>query len=222
MGNIRSSLDHLVVIAASLEEGVQWCIDKLGVTPGNGGQHVRMGTHNRLLRLGAGLYFEVIAIDPQGAAPAVPRWFGMDSVTGRQLMEKGPRLASFAIRTNDVDACAEAVPELGKVHAMQRASLEWRITIPEEGNLVLEGALPTVIQWPEGVHPTNAMADAGCEVESLEIIHPQSDAIIKKWELLGFNDPRVQLRSMESEHRLTGRIRTPDGIRVIEGINVVS
>ena len=31
-------LDHLVVMAASLDEGVAWCEATLGVTPGPGGQ----------------------------------------------------------------------------------------------------------------------------------------------------------------------------------------
>ena len=32
--------------------------------PRRGGKHVAMGTHNSLLRLGDGVYLEVIAIDP--------------------------------------------------------------------------------------------------------------------------------------------------------------
>jgi hypothetical protein len=37
-----------VVVAASLEQGVQWCERVLGITPGPGGEHALMGTHNRL------------------------------------------------------------------------------------------------------------------------------------------------------------------------------
>jgi hypothetical protein len=222
MGNIQSGLDHIVVIAASLEEGAQWCIDQLGVTPGSGGQHVRMGTHNRLLKLNPDIYLEIIAIDPEGQSPAMPRWFGMDSVPGRLLMAKGPRLAGFVINTSDIDACVEAVPELGRVQSMQRGSLEWRITIPEDGSLGLDGALPTVIQWPEGVHPTSAMADAGCELASLEIIHPESEAIRKKWDALGFGDQRVRLRSSGREQRLSASLGTPGGTRIIEGVNVMT
>jgi hypothetical protein len=43
-----SQLDHLVVVAATLEQGVQWCERVLGITPGPGGDHALMGTHNRL------------------------------------------------------------------------------------------------------------------------------------------------------------------------------
>ena len=48
---MRSRIDHLVVAASSLDQGVAWCEATLGVTPGPGGEHPLMGTHNRLLRV---------------------------------------------------------------------------------------------------------------------------------------------------------------------------
>ena len=48
-------LDHLVIVADSLEQGAAWCASTLGVEPGPGGRHALMGTHNRLLRLGGAL-----------------------------------------------------------------------------------------------------------------------------------------------------------------------
>ena len=48
---MNTQLDHLIVAAATLAEGVAWCEDMLGVTPGPGGQHPLMGTHNRLLKI---------------------------------------------------------------------------------------------------------------------------------------------------------------------------
>ena len=49
-----ATLDHLVVLAPSLASGVAWAEATLGVTPGPGGEHSLMGTHNRLLRLNVG------------------------------------------------------------------------------------------------------------------------------------------------------------------------
>jgi hypothetical protein len=49
-------LDHLVIAAATLEEGVAWCEATLGVTPGPGGKHPLMGTHNRLLSIATAVF----------------------------------------------------------------------------------------------------------------------------------------------------------------------
>ena len=49
-----AGLDHLVVAAASLDEGVPWCEATLGVTPGPGRAHALFGTPNRLPRLHSG------------------------------------------------------------------------------------------------------------------------------------------------------------------------
>jgi len=38
-GAVTVAVDHLVVAAATLEQGVAWCEAKLGVTPGPGGKH---------------------------------------------------------------------------------------------------------------------------------------------------------------------------------------
>ena len=66
-------VDHLVVFAADLAGGVDWCQRTLGISPTAGGEHPLMGTHNRLLALGGGAYLEIIAIDPDAAAPEPPR-----------------------------------------------------------------------------------------------------------------------------------------------------
>ena len=61
-------IDHLVIAARTLDEGVRWCEATLGVAPGPGGTHPLMGTHNRLLSIAsdefAQAYLEIIAIDP--------------------------------------------------------------------------------------------------------------------------------------------------------------
>ena len=79
---MSTEIDHLVVVADSLDQGVAWCKATLGVVPGPGGKHAFMGTHNRLLNLSSpafpACYLEIIAIDPNALPPSRPRWFGMD------------------------------------------------------------------------------------------------------------------------------------------------
>ena len=55
-GDYALALDHLVVAARSLDEGVRWCAATLGVTPGPGGKHPLMGTHNRLFGIAGDLF----------------------------------------------------------------------------------------------------------------------------------------------------------------------
>ena len=45
---MKSQIDHLVIAAHSLQQGVEWCESVLGVTPAAGGEHEKYGTHNRL------------------------------------------------------------------------------------------------------------------------------------------------------------------------------
>ena len=47
---MTAQIDHLVIAANTLEEGVAWCERTLGITPGPGGEHPLMGTHNRFFQ----------------------------------------------------------------------------------------------------------------------------------------------------------------------------
>ena len=81
----NAQLDHLVVLADSLDAGVQWCEQTLGITPNAGGEHPLMGTHNRLINVSSPAYprayLEIIALHP-GVQPtrdaSMRRWFDMD------------------------------------------------------------------------------------------------------------------------------------------------
>src|SRR5262249_44534230 len=91
--SMRSSIDHLAVAVTSLED--RQLDELLGVKLSPGGQHARMGTHNRLLRLGPTSYLELIAIDPGAPAPAHPRWFELDEPAMKARLGDGPRLVHW-------------------------------------------------------------------------------------------------------------------------------
>lgn len=171
-------IDHIAVGAATLEEGVAWVEERLGVSLAGGGAHARMGTRNRLLRLGARVYLEVIAIDPAAPAPDRPRWFGLDDPATRARLADGPRLLAWIARTSDVAATVAQGPEgLGAVEPMSRGALSWHITIRPDGALPEGGALPLLIQWPADAHPAESLPDSGCRLERLTLRHPAPERL---------------------------------------------
>ncbi len=207
------TLDHITVIAGSLDEGVAGVEATLGVSIPAGGAHREMGTHNHLLRLGPDLFLEVIAIDPAAPAPARPRWFGLDAVAGRAAPAP-PRLSTWVVRTDDLDAALSTVPgAAGPAITVSRGALSWRISVPEDGSMPFDGAFPTIIAWPAGPHPASRMPDLGCALLRLEVAHPRGEAIAR--DLAPFlSDERLAIR-FGPERRLTAHIATPHGLRVL-------
>ena len=213
--NTRCEFDHLVVGADTLEQGAAFIEERLGVRPQAGGAHIAMGTHNVLLRLGARAYLEVIAIDTLAAAPACPRWFGLDSPQTRQRLREEPRLLTWVVRTHDIEAAVAGCPlPLGTIHRMSRGAFAWRITIPRDGKLIADGLLPTVIQWDGGLHPADKLEDRGCEIAELDGAHASPASCAEAIRALGLaatldvrTDPALEFGG------LVARISTRAGIR---------
>jgi len=105
----EATLDHLVVAAATLADGIEYVAEIAGVTPQPGGKHVAMGTHNALVRLSEGTFLEIIAIDPEGTKPSRPRWFDLDNIALQAELTERPRLIHWVARTTDVERAAAAV-----------------------------------------------------------------------------------------------------------------
>jgi len=172
-------IDHLVVAAHDLEQGVRWCEETLGLTPGPGGKHPLMGTHNRLLKLDAGAahpraYFEIIAIDPEAAAPGRARWFGLDDPVLQAQLRVQPRLVHWVAGTRALDVVRTALlaegADVGEPVEASRQTpaglLQWRITVRADGTPQCGGALPTLIEWPDR-HPASTMPVSGLALERL-------------------------------------------------------
>lgn len=177
---MNGEFDHLVVAALTLEEGVAWCEATLGIAPTAGGKHPLMGTHNRVISIASQAmpraYLEIIAIDPEAAHPGRTRWFDLDSKLLQSLIAGGPRLIHWVLGCNDIDErCTRlraAGVDRGEVLDAQRQTehglLRWRISVRADGARLLDGAMPTLIQWGE-VHPTLALPDVGVRLEGLEV-----------------------------------------------------
>ena len=54
-------IDHIAIGASSLADGTAYLQSKIGVDVPAGGKHDLMGTHNCLMGLGDGCYFELIS-----------------------------------------------------------------------------------------------------------------------------------------------------------------
>ena len=102
-----STLDHLVIAAADLEEGARWIEERIGVSLDAGGRHDTFGTHNRLLSLGPDSYLEVIAVDPDAPPPGRPKWFELDTSAMRERLAAGPALIHWVVRVGSVDEIAD-------------------------------------------------------------------------------------------------------------------
>jgi hypothetical protein len=178
---MNTRLDHLVVAADTLEQGVAWCEATLGVVPGPGGRHALFGTHNRLLKIATPVfedaYLEIIAVDPQAPSPARPRWFGLDDPSLRErLRVAGPQLVHAVARSPQLDMHRWGLIQVGlqpgePVQAGRdtpQGPLAWEILVRPDGALLCGGALPTLIQW-KGRHPAQAMPDCGVTLQGLTL-----------------------------------------------------
>jgi len=206
----RCALDHIAVVASSLAAGAAFVETTLGVAPQPGGEHPRMGTHNRLLRLGASAYLEVIAANPAAPAPGRPRWFALDTLAP----DASPRLAAWVARTPDIRASAVAASEaLGAIEPMSRGALDWLITIPPDGALPLGGAAPALIEWHTDAHPATRLVDHGLALVALELHHPDPARIARLLASLDFDGPVTVVAA--DAPRLVARIATPHGIKTL-------
>ena len=158
-------LDHILLGAKDLDEGIAY-IEKLsGVRAAVGGSHPGVGTRNALLSLGAGRYLEIIAPDPEQAPSA-----GM--MYTRVVGLSSPRLISWAYRTTDLAGLAERIAKAGiAVEGLSEGSrkrtdgsmLRWKTLRVKDD---LGGVLPFFIEWERGTKHPSDDAPAGCRLSS--------------------------------------------------------
>jgi hypothetical protein len=197
-------LDHIAVAAETLAEGAAHVEAALGVELSDIGVHDRMGTHNRLLRLGPGVYLEVIAINPDAAPPAQARWFDLDNFTGK------PRLTNWIARTDDLAGVLEGAPSgMGVPISFARGPYLWQMGVPPDGKLPWDGAAPALIEWESALHPAERLPDRGCRLVSFTVEHPEAKAMLAAYPALGaVEGVRIVTGPVK---RLWAEIDTPTG-----------
>jgi len=170
---MQTQIDHLVIGAKTLSQGVNYVREQLGVEMPFGGVHTKMGTHNHLMRTGKNTFLEIIAINHDIDPPDRPRWFGLDDPFIRQQIDRQPSLLTWVVNTHDIKKLAQrSTVSLGKAELISRGQLNWYFGLPDDGRLIAGGMLPYVIQWQTDKHPSKNMIDLGCNLERLEIFHP--------------------------------------------------
>ena len=235
----RAQVDHLVVVADSLDQGVAWCEETLGITPGPGGEHPLMGTHNRLFSVAGPAfpraYFEIIAIQPgvtPRRAPGTHRWFDMDDrELQARVASEGPQLVHFVASVPGVVSAVKALAALGldrgSVLEVSRqtatALLQWRITVRDDGQRLFYGGLPTLIQWGEAgedparaAHPLDAMPASSVTLETLQVSHPQPDKLQVAHAAIGLAGVTVT----QGAPNLLATLQTPRGLVTLESKGV--
>ncbi len=220
---MTARVDHLVIAAHSLAEGVAWCEATLGVTPGPGGEHPLMGTHNRLLRIATvdypRAYLEIIAINPDAPDPGRTRWFDMDDTALREAVRHEPHLVHFVACTDEAAPAVRALGSLGldRGHLLKverqtaNGLLQWQISVRDDGQRLFYGGLPTLIQWGD-VHPASTMPASGITLQSLAMSHPRTEDLKAAHDAIGMHG--VALRS--GPPNLVATLATPRGTVTLE------
>ncbi len=235
---MKTQIDHLVVMASTLDAGVQWCQDTLGIAPDTGGEHEKYGTHNRLFKVATPhyplAYFEIIAINPDAVIPKraqVPRWFDMDDALVQKAIQQGPRLIHFVCSTDDIKTARHQLRTQGiergqVVHASRKSSkgtLNWQITVREDGERLFNGTLPTLIQWgkpdaaePLRLHPRNSLPRSGVTLQSLSVHHPSAAKLQAAYDSIGLQGVTIEA----GDANLVATLQTPKGLVQLQSLGL--
>jgi hypothetical protein len=235
---MKSQIDHLVVAAHSLQQGVEWCEATMGITPAAGGEHEKYGTHNRLFKIATPAfpvaYFEIIAINPDAVIEKKPpptRWFDLDNKQLQAELAKSPRLVHFVANTGSIQDARHAWKDQGIdrgpiIHASRKTPkglLQWQITVRPDGDRLFNGTLPTLIQWgkpeaadPMQLHPRNHLPRSGVSLKSLTVSHPSASKIKAAYDAIMLGNIDVT----EGPANIVATLQTPKGLVTLESLGI--
>jgi len=232
--SLQTHIDHLVVAAHTLDEGVAWCEATLGITPQSGGEHEQYGTHNRLFKIATPrypmAYFEIIAINPAALAQkrsASKRWFDLDDDALQESIAQEPTLIHFVVNTTDIQLASDTWKaqglDTGPVVQAQRQTdkgpLHWQITVRDDGQRLLGGTLPALIQWgkpgaaePMRLHPRNSLPRSGVSLQKITVSHSAADILKTAYEAVQLKD----IETSSGEANIAAHLQTPKGLVVLQ------
>jgi hypothetical protein len=199
-----ATLDHLMWVVPDLRKGIDELERRSGARAIPGGAHPSMGTANAILGMGPGVYLEVLGPDP---ALIEPNGFGAALAS-----ELSPRLASWAVRTDDIDALCAALTTAGwpaSANTMTRTlpdgtTLEWRLAMLP--GRAMADHWPFVIDWGTSPHPSEGSSSA-CRLRSLRVADPDPSELRRVLDVLDINGVEVG----EGAGAVRATLATPNG-----------
>lgn len=210
-------IDHLVVAADTLEQGIAYIEQQFSVKVPLGGVHPLMGTHNCLMQAGDNMFFEIIAINPQSLVDDAlrikhPRWFSLDDPLLRAQLKQSPKLLTWLVNTQQFEETKkQGIYRQTAAHLLSRNNLSWHFALPLDGSLLANGILPYLLQW-QGPNPAQTMPNKGCALEEITIYHPQPQWIKDQLDIIGASH-LVSINALQEPQSafFEARFQTPKG-----------
>lgn len=128
-------IDHIVIATEDPDAAALELEEAVGLRCTGGGRHEGVGIRNRIAWLADGSYLELIGIDD----PERARTSAVGRAAMRTLEERGPTLATYALRVDDLPGTVAALGAAGSsIAAPQHGSrrrddgdlVEWRVAFP--------------------------------------------------------------------------------------------
>lgn len=139
-----------------------------------------------------------------------------DAALQQQVATHGPRLIHWVASVPDVqDRCAALAAQgldRGSVITASRPTalglLQWQITVRDDGLRLMDGCLPTLIQWGDA-HPCDSLPASGVQLQSLVLQHPQAATLRAACDAIGVAGC-VEVAAGGAPH-LAAQLSTPRG-----------
>jgi len=188
MTNISLEIDHLLLAAHNLQDGINAVSDKLNVTASPGGKHPNQGTENALLGLQGQKYLEIIAGDKTSDIHS----------NIRQECEKfiTPGMYWWALRCSDISALRDKLIEQnipcsdiqdGSRIDTDGNEITWKLLFAESD--LYGKAMPFFIQWGNH-HPSNNQ-DCNTALKEVRISHPLASDLLELLLGIGLREDNV-------------------------------
>ena len=139
-----------------------------------------------------------------------------DETLQQQVAQHGPQLIHWVASVPEVAASHAALAaqdiERGAIITASRPTpnglLQWQITVREDGLRLMDGCLPTLIQWG-ATHPCDSLPASGVQLQQLTLQHPQAATLRAACEAIGVA-PHVAITAGDAP-RLAAQLTTPQG-----------